>query len=297
MEDSVTIESGNLPEQCGAEEDSVTVEVFPKKCLPLQLGMSSIIGTRDSQQDSIFGYVDEKGALGIVCDGMGGLAGGELASRQAVESLADAWFSQEEIADIPEFLEKEAVKADEKVFCQKDGNGKAMQAGTTIVAAVIQGNELYWLSVGDSKIYIIREHEILAVSREHNYRMTLDWKLGQGEITPEEYAAEEYRAEALISYLGIGNLSLIDVNRKPFLLEEGDIVVLSSDGLYKSLTEEEILALVRKYDRDMQICAQNLTVAALGDKQSGQDNTSVVVLRYCRMGQEKEGLEEEDECI
>lgn len=278
-------------------EDSVTVEVPPRKRFPLQLGMSSIIGTRDSQQDSIFGHVDGETALAIVCDGMGGLSGGELASKAAAESLADAWFSRREITDIPEFLEEEAIKADEKVFCQEDEEGEPIQAGSTMAAVIVRGNELYWLSVGDSKIYIIRGDEILAVSREHNYRMTLDKKLERGEITPEEYAAEEYRAEALISYIGIGNLSLLDVNRKPFLLEDGDIVILCSDGLYKSLPEGEVLALVRKYDDDMQICAQNLTVAALGDKESGQDNTSVVALRYSKAEIIKTGMEEEDKCI
>lgn len=278
------------------EEDSVTVEVLPRKCLPLQLGMSSIMGTRSSQQDSIFGHVDEKGALGIVCDGMGGLTGGEFASRTAVESLAEAWFSREEIADIPAFLEEEALNADEKVFQLENDEGEPLQAGTTIVAVVIRDNELYWLSVGDSKIYIIRGNEILAVSREHNYRMTLDQKLKQGEITPEEYSAEEYRAEALISYIGMGNVFLIDVNRKPFLLEDEDIIILSSDGLYRSLSEQEILRIARKYARDMQICAQNLTVAALGDKQSGQDNTSVVALRYDKKQNNTE-MEEDSECI
>lgn len=277
-------------------EDSVTVEVIPRKCLPLQLGMSSIMGTRSSQQDSIFGHVDEKGALGIVCDGMGGLTGGEFASRTAVESLAEAWFSQEEIADIPTFLEEEAEKADEKVFHLENDEGEFLEAGTTIVAVIIRDNELYWLSVGDSKIYIIRGNEILAVSREHNYRMTLNQKLEQGEITPEEYSAEEYRAEALISYIGMGNVSLIDVNRKPFLLEDEDIIILSSDGLYRSLSEEEILRITRKYARDMQICAQNLTVAALGDKKSGQDNTSVVALRYDKKQNSTE-MEEDSECI
>ncbi len=278
-------------------EDSVTVEVVHGNHFPIQLGMSSIIGTRDSQQDSIFGHVDEKGALAIVCDGMGGLAGGEQASQTAVESLVDAWFLREEVTDIPDFLEQEAIRADEKVFAQTNENGEPVRAGTTVVAAVARGGKLYWLSVGDSRLYIIRGEEILAVSREHNYRMTLDKKLAKGEITPEEYVQEEHRAEALISYIGIGNLSLIDVNRKPFCLQEGDIMVLCSDGLYKSLPEAEILALAKKYGNDMQVYARNLTMAALGDKRTGQDNTSVVALRYNIKEQEKMEMEEDGECV
>lgn len=263
------------------EEDSVTVEVFPKERQPLEIGLSSMIGTRESQQDSIFGCVNGTKALAIVCDGMGGLNGGEQASRLAVECLMKDWFDKEDIVDIPAFLEQAAIKADEKVFYQKDDRGEPVKAGTTIVAVVVRGHELYWLSVGDSRIYIIRGNEIMAVNRKHNYRMTLNRKLKRGEITKEEYAAEEYRAEALISYLGMGNISLMDVNPNPFLLEDGDIVVLSSDGLYKSLSEEEILGLVRIKEGDMQKAAETLTNAALEKKKVKQDNTSVVTLHCC----------------
>ncbi len=248
--------------------------------MEIEIGTSSIIGTRRNQEDTIFGYGSGREAIALVCDGMGGLSGGEIASKAAAESLADAWFGRQGNVDIPEFLEEEALRADEKVFQQKNEKGERLRAGTTIAAAIIRGNELYWLSVGDSKIYIIRGNEILSVCREHNYRLTLDQQLVQGELTPEEYAAEEYRAEALISYLGMGNMSLMDLNRRPFLLEDGDIVLLSSDGLYRSLTEEEILCLVKEFGGNMQETADVLTSAALGTKQSGQDNTSVVLLRY-----------------
>lgn len=266
---------------CELEKDIVTVKILPQEASEgISLGMSSIIGTRSSQEDTVFCYGREKEAIGLVCDGMGGLAGGELASKAAAESFANAWFGSGIISDVPRFLEEEAIRADEKVFCQENEEGERIRAGTTIVAAIIREDELFWLSVGDSRIYIIRGEEILSVCREHNYRLTLDWKLEQGELTPEEYAAEEYRAEALISYLGMGNVSLMDVNRQPFLLEDGDIILLTSDGLYRSLSQEEILALVKDAKEDMQKAADMLTAAALGDKQSGQDNTSVVLMRY-----------------
>lgn len=284
--DGVTVE---VPEM---EEDSVTVEVFPKERQPLEIGFSSMIGTRKSQQDSIFGCVNGTKALAIVCDGMGGLSGGEQASRVAVECLMKDWFEKEEIEDVPAFLEQAAIKADEQVFCQKDDRGEPLKAGTTIVAAVVRGDELYWLSVGDSRIYIIRGNEIVAVNQKHNYRMTLNGKLKRGEITKEEYAAEEYRAEALISYLGMGNISLMDINQRPFLLEDGDVVVLSSDGLYKSLSEEEIFGLVQINERNTQKMAEALTEAALEKKKVKQDNTSVVVLRCCLRKMEKTEMED-----
>lgn len=263
------------------ERDIVTVKIFPEQMPCVEMGKSSIIGTRSNQEDTIFGEVDDNTAIAVVCDGMGGLAGGELASKAAVECLVEDWFCREDMRDIPQFLRDEAIKADEKVFMQKNESGEKIRAGTTIVAGIVLDNALYWLSVGDSKIYILRGNEIMAVNREHNYRLTLDSKLQQGKLTQEEYKAEEYKADALISYLGIGNVSLMDVNQQPFLLEDGDIVLLSSDGLYKSLAEEQILKIVRENGQNMQSAAEALTSAALGDKKKGQDNTSVVIMRYC----------------
>lgn len=244
----------------------------------VEIGTSSIIGSRKSQQDSVFGYGADGWALGIVCDGMGGLSGGEIASRIALESLAEAWFSNKHILDIPDFLRREAVSADEKVYMQADADGRRLQAGTTIVAVIVQGNEMYWLSVGDSRLYFIRGREIMSLNVEHNYRHELNDMLRNGQMTAQEYAAEEYRAEALVSYLGIGDLTLMDVSPGAYPLDDGDLILLASDGLYRSLSEEEILAVVTKNERDMQQTADALTAAVKGRKK--QDNTSVVILRY-----------------
>ena len=97
-------------------------------------------------------------------------------------------------------------------------------------------------------------------------------------MTAQEYAAEEYRAEALTSFLGIGSLSEMDVSPSAYPLQDGDLILLASDGLYRGLTEEEILAIVAKHGRDMQQAADALTAAVRGRKK--QDNTSVVILRY-----------------
>lgn len=258
-------------------ELEVTTQQLAGKRSAVEIGTASIIGSRKSQQDSVFGYASDGYALGIVCDGMGGLSGGEVASRVALESLADAWFAQQDVSDIPAFFRREAISADEKVYRQEAMDGSRLQAGTTIVAAVVRKKELYWLSVGDSKLYFIRGQEILSLNVEHNYRMQLNTMLRQGKLTAQEYAAEEYRAEALTSYLGIGSLSQMDISTKAYPLADGDVILLASDGLYRSLSEEEILAIVRRNGQDMQQAAQALTAAVKGRKK--QDNTSVVILR------------------
>lgn len=244
----------------------------------IQVGVASVTGTRKTQQDTVLGYRAKDRALAIICDGMGGLSGGETASRIAADSIAGAWFDQQDLLDIPEFFRREAINADRKVFAQTDASGQPLRAGTTVAAVIIRAGQLYWLSVGDSRIWLIRGNEILTLNVEHNYRMILNARLRRGELTPEQYAAQEHRAEALISYIGMGNVSLMDINAQAYPLCDGDTILVCSDGLYRSLYEEEILAVIKRNRQDMQKAADAFMAAVAGRKK--QDNTSVALLRY-----------------
>lgn len=252
----------------------------------LKVGMNSIIGTRQYQQDYVYYYSDSKETLAVICDGMGGLDGGEQASRIAAECLGNAFISRNPQISIPDFLCEQAGIMNGRVAGIPGKDGLPLRAGTTIVAVVVQEERLHWLSIGDSKIYIIRNEEMSQVNREHNYRLTLSEALKSGTISQERYDVEEKKrqAEALISYLGIGSLSLMDINRVPFEMREGDVILLCSDGLYKSLNDSQIKALVRDNDIDMNIAADRLCSMALRFGRGAQDNTSVLLIRYCPAG-------------
>lgn len=256
--------------------------LLENKELKINMGISSIIGTRQYQQDTVFGHSDTNSTLAIVCDGMGGLTGGEKASQTATQLLAEDYFSRDKTVSIPEFFRQEAVKMDAAVYSLMDEDGNRLDAGTTCVATIIEGNKLYWLSVGDSKIYIIRNNEIMAVNREHNYRLRLDDRLKRGLISEEEYKAEEAQAEALISYIGIGNVTLMDINQSPFELMEDDVVLLCSDGLYKRLNDMEILELIKYEMPDVNRAAKRLTDVVIKKTTKAQDNTSLVLLQYSK---------------
>ncbi len=283
-----------MNEEARKQRDVVTVrleqsidydDLFPeeeKKELRIKMGISSILGTRKNQQDTVFGDTNETRTLGIVCDGMGGMNGGEIASQTAARILAEDYLKAGNINNIPDFFHKEAIKMNQAVCDLTDENNKPLNGGTTVVAVIVENDFLYWLSIGDSKIYIIRNEEIVAVNREHNYRMSLNEKLKKGLITEEEYKAEEGQAEALISYLGIEKLSLMDINQKPFKLLENDIVLLCSDGLYKRLPDSEIRELISYEEPDMVRAAKRLTDVVMMRTQKSQDNTSVVVMQYGR---------------
>lgn len=260
--------------------DEITIRQNIKTRTVVNTGSSSIPGTRSSQQDKVFVHAEEGRAIGIVCDGMGGLQGGEIASQAAVGSFARSWKRNIKVDNYSSFLRDEAIKADQLVFEQEDGKGNRLDAGTTVVMAVIQNHDLYWLSIGDSRLYIVRGQEIFAINKPHNYREVLEEKLQNGEITIEAYEKEEHKAEALTSYLGMGNISLMDINEKPFPLQSRDLLLLCSDGLYRSLSDSRILKILIQNRDDIQGAAEKLTAEALGNKTHGQDNTSVVLMEF-----------------
>ena len=128
----------------------------------------------------------------------------------------------------------------------------------------------------------MRDNDIQAINRDHNFRLQLDTMLRNGQITEKEYEMQENQAEALISYLGMGNISLTDSNTEPFYLEENDLILLCSDGLYKRLSNEQILDIVLDNQNSMQVIAERLNKVVMQLTQRNQDNTSVILLRYGR---------------
>jgi protein phosphatase len=205
---------------------------------------------------------------------MGGMVDGERASCIAVEDLSQHLDALVNYQDLPGFLENALRKIDRMIY-QECGEG----SGTTIVTAVILGNHLYWAAAGDSRIYILRNQQITQVTRDHNYSLLLEKDVEAGKITQEEALIHPQR-EALISYLGSGDVPLIDTNRTPIALEHGDMVLLCSDGLYKSLSDEEIRAIVWHFYGDIKEGAKRLPLIAFETGSGAKDNTSVVLMQY-----------------
>lgn len=251
------------------------------------VGLSQNIGKRKSQQDAVsmsksdvYGGFTERW-LGVLCDGMGGMNGGEKASAIGVQTtlrLFSDYNAQGEF-NIPGFYRALIDKIDYDVSSLEDENGRYLGAGTTFISVIIDKGCLYWASVGDSHIYIIRNNEIKMVVREHNYFMELLDMVNNGEITYEE-ACNDKSKDALTSYIGMGGVNLMEINDTPLSLMPGDIVLLCSDGLYRSVTDQEILKIVSDNKSDMNFAAQALTQYAMAKNNPHQDNTSVVIAKY-----------------
>jgi len=247
-----------------------------------EIGVRSIIGGRSYQQDFGYIYTSSQEAVAVVCDGMGGMEGGERASRKAVEVFAKALLLKKPAVNIPGFLIQEAEQMDREVAGLKDGQGKPLKSGTTLVAVFCKRNQMDWISVGDSKIYLIQGDRITPLNIEHNYRQMLMEQLAAGQITQSFYEREEKtrQAEALTSFIGMSHLNLIDWGRTPCKLNPGDIVMLCSDGVYKSIDEYQILGMIRDNDLDMEIAADRMAAMALRYGGKRQDNTTVILMKY-----------------
>lgn len=242
--------------------------------------VASHIGTREYQQDAAYvcePLAQDGTAFGILCDGMGGMEAGELVSSDVVAFCANriAALSPEE--DVADFYEQTILDANELVLDRYVREGR--ESGTTLVSAIMRGGRLHWASVGDSRIYILRGGEIARVTRDHNFALQLQELVEAGRLSQQEADADP-RREALVSYIGAPVLEMVDVSRGLFALEKDDLVLLCSDGLTKSLSDERILQLLEPPPHSLEEAARRLTLTAFDETPGGQDNTSVILMRY-----------------
>ena len=233
------------------------------------------IGRRAEQQD-YFAYSDifnkeERmlmGAVSVLADGMGGLENGREASRTATEVfLREYRAGMVRGLEVNDALVKAAHAANRAVLSIEG-------AGTTLCAAVIKRWRLYWLSIGDSRIYLYRNGSVRRINIEHNYEQVLKRMAENGEISRSAAYSDPNRA-ALTSYIGMNELEEMDINPGIFPLISGDSILLCSDGLYRSLSEAEMSRII--YDADDDVC-DVLVEAAMKKNIAAQDNITVVLM-------------------
>lgn len=221
--------------------------------------------------------INDELQLFVVCDGMGGHAGGEVASAIAVHSLEEAFttmsWEHEPGIDI-EKLTTEHMKvmvqlAGKKIFetAQKERRYRGM--GTTCLAVYVQDNIAYVAHVGDSRGYLIRDHSIEQLTEDHSL---VNERIRAGMMTVEE--AKNHRLKNVITRsLGFENEVKVDV--QTLELKKGDIILLCSDGLSNLVDAKEMGTVV--IENPLQKSAQMLIQMACDG--GGDDNITVVLLR------------------
>lgn len=246
-------------------------------------GNAQIIGKRKSQQDA-FAFSDltntdhsqKVGVLAVLADGMGGLEFGFEASHTAVKTLSDVYLNGVFERSIDEALDDALQKADEmvcKIAIDRDQSGNI---GTTVVLAVIHDGFLYWRSVGDSRLYLLRGYGLYPITRDHDYGEILDDQYEDGLITSERAALDPER-RALTSFIGQGSFQQVDKSLQPLRLREGDRILLCSDGVYNTLSESEMVGALRQIVNPHEACEAMVDLIERKD-QLFQDNATVMIL-------------------
>jgi PPM family protein phosphatase len=218
---------------------------------------------------------ERKGRLAIIADGMGGYEGGQEASRLAVETVRDV-YDKNFLEDPGATLLDAFAKAHERIQRYAEQHPDLHGMGTTCTALAVVGQQLYFAHVGDSRLYRVRGGEISRLTRDHSYV----GRLVENGIVRAEDAENHPQRHILTAALGSGREVGADVSQPGLGVEEGDIFILCTDGLWGVVNEHELLTAVN----EKALAASCRDVLALALERGGPDNITVQMLRVIRAG-------------
>lgn len=266
------------------DEESVAEVPVTELRSSIDVGRCSVIGARKEQQDTLVcsgreDYDSSKRMLAAVFDGMGGMNGGALVSQTCANELEQAYAATNPGINYRKFYQDLFDRIDQKIAALKDAEGNPLKGGSTVVSVIIENGMLYWASVGDSRIYLFRRGRFIPITRDHNYLSMLMERVGRGQMTLEE-AKSHPKREALISFLGMNGLRYLDCNVDPIPLQSGDFLLLCSDGLYRALSDMEIVRALLMNESSMDAAVLQMVTEANDKHLLNQDNTTVIAIRY-----------------
>jgi len=242
------------------------------------IAADQIDGARDYQEDAYM--VAQLGdnddgvpcALLIMADGMGGHAAGNVASNMVVATFNKAFQNEFPTRKIPEALTAALLRANQQIADSIKETPALRGMGCTMVAAYIEGNKLYWVSVGDSHLYLLRDRELIKQNADHSYGAYIDMMKEQGMDITEQPGMSR---SMLMSAMTGEEISSIDCPKDPILLREGDRVIVASDGL-DTLGAGAIIQY-SSWSVTARECVYALLKAVEEANKINQDNTTVIV--------------------
>jgi serine/threonine protein phosphatase PrpC len=223
-------------------------------------------GTPETMEISL-DLVEQKGRLYAVADGMGGHAAGEVASQQAIFTLFREYYSSP-CAEIAKRMAEAIEAANVEVHAQASSDRAKTGMGTTLVAAVLKGDDLYVANVGDSRAYLVREQSIEQITKDHSW---VNEQVQAGIITEQEAREHLYRN---IITRSLGTKPDVDIDFFQRKVHPGDVLVLCCDGLSNEVEDNEITPIVSA--TDPQEAAQKLI--DLANQRGGPDNITAIVV-------------------
>lgn len=233
-------------------------------------------GRRSDNQDAMLEYIPRdahtlvnKGALFALADGLGGHNAGEVASHLALQTLAQAYY-QDRQNDLPNSLERAAQQANYAVWSLAQRRMEYRGMGTTLVAIVARGNQIFIANVGDSRAYLARAGRVWQLTRDHSFAAEL---VAQGvrRVAPKRDAWGKTLTRAL------GQAATVQVDLFQGILAIGDTYFLCTDGVSDFVTSAEI---ARVLQRRAQPASQARTLLDRAYHAGSRDNLTSAVI-YC----------------
>ncbi len=240
----------------------------------MQWSLNSDIGSfRDQNEDYALTQQLGEGMLAVVCDGMGGCLAGEVASEEAAEMMRSTCIELlKQTDDIGEALFRALQRANARVWHLSASEDEYMGMGTTLTAVWTEGNTAWFVSVGDSRAYVLTGKKLVQVTEDQSFV----WDLYiQGAITKDQMRSHPMNhlvnmAVGLKPELGKQDICMLSREVSP-----GDLILLCSDGLTDEISEEEIASCIIS-EGSLDEKTEALVNAA--NQASGRDNITVLLM-------------------
>lgn len=236
---------------------------------------TDIGSVRPNNQDSYAaGELPNSVAWAVVCDGMGGASGGNIASSTAVKIISERITSSYKAgmggSSIKNILTSAIAAANIEVFDESRADEALAGMGTTVVAAVISDGVLYVAHAGDSRAYILSKGLLKQITKDHSFVQEM---VDTGRLTPDE-AKDDPRKNIITRALGVGDELRVDFCEE--FIDKDDVVLICTDGLTNYVSIEEIISLTS--DGKFNDFSERLVNKA--NENGGGDNITVVTLSY-----------------
>ena len=237
-------------------------------------GRSDIGKVRTVNEDGFnFGNFDDGTAWAIVCDGMGGVRGGNIASSMTIDLISDkikkCYNKSMPVYSFENIFLSTITTANVIVNDRSYADTELQGMGTTIVAAIVKDNQACLAHVGDSRIYKLNKDGITQITKDHSLAQQM---LDSGQITQEEY--ENYPKKNIITR-ALGIDENVDIDFDFTEVNEGDILLLCTDGLNGLLSDNEIFEIYNNTDFEL-LCDEYINAA---NAKGGYDNVTAVVMK------------------